>query len=94
VLAWLVPIYDRWLSWKATADLTSRRYVEVAAEDLAADWPAQRRSLFARLGVDDFETPSTFDPRLVHHRNDQFDPVTRARIERALERVIPAMGYA
>jgi hypothetical protein len=59
-LAWLKPVYDRWLAWKATIDLTDRRYVEVWAEDLAADWPEQRRALFERLGGDDFVTRSTF----------------------------------
>ncbi|SNT58695.1 Sulfotransferase family protein [Asanoa hainanensis] len=93
-LAWLEPVYDRWLAWKATADLDNRRYVEVKAEDLAADWPAQRRALFARLGVDDFATPSTFEPRKVRNRDDQFDAATREYVERALGDVIPAMGYA
>jgi hypothetical protein len=41
-LAWLKPIYDRWLAWKTTVDLTGKRYVEVRAEDLAANWPEQR----------------------------------------------------
>ena len=62
-LAWLTPVYDRWLAWKATADLTGRGYVEVRAEDLAADWPEQRRALFQKLGVHDVETRSTFEPR-------------------------------
>lgn len=92
-LAWVKPIYDRWLTWKATADLDPKRYVEVRAEDLAADWPAQRKALFESVGVDDFETPSTFRPRNLNHRDDQFDPATRAQIERTLADVIPAMGY-
>ncbi|GAA1627447.1 sulfotransferase family protein [Catellatospora bangladeshensis] len=92
-LAWLKPVYDRWLAWKATAELTGRRYVEVKAEDLAADWPGQRRALFELLGLDDFATASAFQPRSLNHRNDQFDPETRAFVERALDGVIPAMGY-
>jgi omega-hydroxy-beta-dihydromenaquinone-9 sulfotransferase len=43
-LAWLKPVYDRWLAWKTTVDLTGKRYVEVRAEDLAANWPEQRRA--------------------------------------------------
>jgi omega-hydroxy-beta-dihydromenaquinone-9 sulfotransferase len=93
-LAWLKPVYDRWLAWKATVDLTGRRYVEVAAEDLAADWPGRRRALFDRLGVDDFATRSTFQSHRLDNRNDQFDPATREFVERALGGVIPAMGYA
>jgi hypothetical protein len=93
-LTWLKPVYDRWLDWKATADLTDKRYVEVKAEDLAADWPGQRRALFERLGVDDFATPSTFQSHRVVNRNDQFDPGTREFVERTLGDVIPAMGYA
>ncbi|MFI7546818.1 sulfotransferase family protein [Actinoplanes sp. NPDC049599] len=92
-LAWLKPVYDRWLTWKTTADLTGRRYVEVRAEDLAADWPGQRRALFARLGVDDHATRSTFEPHRLDNRKDQFDPATRGYVERSLEGVIPAMGY-
>jgi hypothetical protein len=93
-LAWLTPVYDRWLAWKSTIDLTNRRYVEVRAEDLAADWPAQRRTLFERLGVEDFATSSTFEPRSLDKRDGQFDPATRTLVERTLAGVIPAMGYA
>jgi omega-hydroxy-beta-dihydromenaquinone-9 sulfotransferase len=93
-LAWLKPVYDRWLAWKASADLTGRRYVEVKAEDLAANWPEQRRALFELLGVDDFATRSTFQSHCLDKRNGQFDPPTREFIERALDNVIPAMGYA
>lgn len=92
-LAWLKPVYHRWLAWKATADLATRRYVEVSAEDLAANWPAQRTALFESLGVDDFATASTFHPRNLDHRTNQFDTDTRAQIEHALADVIPAMGY-
>jgi omega-hydroxy-beta-dihydromenaquinone-9 sulfotransferase len=94
VLAWLEPVYDRWLAWKATAGLTSRRYVEVRAEDLAADWPGQRRVLFEQLGVDDFATPSTFQSHRLENRQDPFNSATRAYVEKALADVIPAMGYA
>jgi len=92
-LAWLKPVYDRWLAWKATADLDTKRYVEIRAEDLAADWPAQRKALFESVGVDDFATTSTFRSRSLDDRNDQFDSDTRALIERALADVIPTMGY-
>lgn len=93
-LAWLKPIYDRWLAWKATAGLPDRRYVEVKAEDLAADWPGQRRALFEQLGVDDFATRSTFRSHRLEHRDDQFDAGTRELVERTLAGIIPAMGYA
>lgn len=94
VLAWLAPIYDRWLGWKAGADLANKRYVELKAEDLAADWPEQRRLLFERLGLDDVATASTFEPHVLNSRNDQLDPPTRELVERTLDSVIPAMGYA
>ena len=92
-LAWLRPVYDRWLAWKATADLAGRRYVEVRAEDLAANWPEQRRALFELLGVDDFATSSTFESQRLEKRNHQFDRRTRDLVERTLGEVIPAMGY-
>jgi omega-hydroxy-beta-dihydromenaquinone-9 sulfotransferase len=93
-LAWLKPVYDRWLAWRTTVDLTDKRYVEVRAEDLAADWPAQRRALFGLLGVDDFATRAAFQSRILENRRDQFDPGTREFVERRLDGVIPAMGYA
>jgi hypothetical protein len=92
-LAYLTPVYHRWLTWKNTVDLTGRRYLEVKAEDLAADWPAQRRALFERLEVDDFATAKTFQSHKLTNRNDQFDDETREFIEKALGKVIPAMGY-
>ncbi|MEV4414381.1 sulfotransferase [Catellatospora sp. NPDC049609] len=92
-LDYLKPVYHRWLTWKSSADLTGRRYFEVKAEDLAADWPGQRRALFERLGVDDFATPSSFQSHKLAHRNDQFDGETRAFIEESLGKVIPEMGY-
>ncbi|MFC4147921.1 sulfotransferase family protein [Micromonospora mangrovi] len=92
-LAYLTAVYHRWLTWKDTVDLTGRRYVEVKAEDLAADWPGQRRALFARLGVEDFATRSTFQAQKLAHRDDQFDAGTRRRIEEAFGAIIPAMGY-
>jgi hypothetical protein len=76
-LAWLKPVYDRWLAWKTTADLTGKRYVEARAEDLAANWPEKRRALFELLGVDDFATRSTFQSHSLENRNDQFDCGTR-----------------
>jgi hypothetical protein len=93
-LAWLKPVYDRWLAWKTTVDLTGKRYVEVRAEDLAANWPEQRRALFELLGVEDFATSSTFQSHRLENRNDQFDRGTREVVERTLGGVIPAMGYA
>lgn len=92
-LAYLTPVYHRWLAWRDTVDLTARRYVEVRAEDLAADWPGQRRALFARLGVDDVVTPSTFQSHRLTNRSDQLDAATREFVEEALGKVIPAMGY-
>jgi hypothetical protein len=68
--------------------------VEVKAEDLAANWPEQRRALFELLGVDDFSTRSMFQSHSLEHRNDQFDRGTREFVERTLDGVIPAVGYA
>jgi omega-hydroxy-beta-dihydromenaquinone-9 sulfotransferase len=92
-LAYLTPVYHQWLRWKDTVDLTGRRYIEVKAEDLAADWPGQRRALFERLGVDDFATPSGFQSDKLANRDDQFDDETRQFVAEALRTVIPAMGY-
>jgi hypothetical protein len=92
-LAWVLPVYRRWLAWKAGADLAGRRYVEVKAEDLAADWPRERRALFEAIGVEDVETASTFEPRFLAGREDQFDIANRGRVEDALGDVVAAMGY-
>lgn len=64
------------------------------APDLAADWPEQRRALFALLGVDDFATKSTFQSHRLERRHGRFNRETREFVERALGGVIPAMGYA
>ncbi|WFE39991.1 sulfotransferase [Micromonospora sp. WMMD998] len=92
-LAYLTAVYHRWLTWRNTVDLTGRRYVEVKAEDLAADWPGQRRALFARLDVDDVATPSTFQSHKLAHRDNQFDPETREHLTATLGAIITAMGY-
>jgi hypothetical protein len=92
-LAWVKPVYERWLVWKATAGLTGRRYVEVRAEDLAADWPGQRRALFERLGVGDHATGSTFEAHRLGRRAGQLDRQTREHVERELGGIIEAMGY-
>lgn len=93
VLAWLLPVYDRWLAWKSTHDVDGQRYVEVKAEDLAADWPEERRSLFERLGLEDTVTSSTFEARVLNARDNRLDAHARAHAEEALEHIIPAMGY-
>lgn len=93
VLAYLKPIYQRWLGWKDSTDLTGRRYIEVKAEDLAADWPGQRRAFFERLGFDDFATPSEFQAHRLSNRNGQFDGETRRNIQKDLGKIIHAMGY-
>jgi hypothetical protein len=90
-LAYLKPVYERWLAWKVTVDLDTMPYIEIGAEDLAADWPAQRSALFERLGVEDFETTVTFRYESLDH--DQFDDDTRKLVEAALANVIPNMGY-
>jgi hypothetical protein len=92
-LAWLKPVYDRWLDWKGAAELDNKPYTEVRAEDLAADWPAQRRALFERLNIDDFETASAFQPESLDHRADQFDSKTHDMVVNALAETIRGMGY-
>lgn len=93
-LAYLKPIYTRWLSWSSTANLADRRYIEVKAEDLADDWPGQRSALFKGIGVDDHVTPSAFQSVKLTNRDGYFDRGTRAAIERDLGDIISAMGYA
>jgi hypothetical protein len=92
-LAWLRPVYDRLITWKATVDLNTKPYIEVRAEDLAAEWPAQRSALFEGLGVDDFATASTLRSESLRHRDHQFDHGTRRMIEATLADIIPNMGY-
>jgi omega-hydroxy-beta-dihydromenaquinone-9 sulfotransferase len=52
VLGWLGPVYRRWLAPRPVL-LDDTRYVEVKAEDLAANWPPSRRELFGLLGLPD-----------------------------------------
>jgi omega-hydroxy-beta-dihydromenaquinone-9 sulfotransferase len=57
-------------------------------------WPGRRRAPSELLGVSDFATRSVFQSHSLEHRDDQFDRGTREFVERTLDGVIPAMGYA
>jgi hypothetical protein len=93
VVAWLSPIYRRWFGLRDTLDLASVRLVEVRLEDLAADWPRQRRSLFASLSLDDAETAAGFDRAAVEHRDGQLSLDERAYVVRELGWVMERLGY-
>lgn len=93
VLNWLEPIYLRWLAQRP-ALLGDARYVEMKAEDLAADWPARRRELFGRLGLPDAYTPSTFSAAQLRHRDGQLDDGQIGQIAGRLGWVAAELGYS
>lgn len=92
VLNLLEPIYRRWIMQRPGL-LTDPRYLEVKSEDLADDWPVKRKELFARLGLPDAETSSTFEPEAVHHRNSQLDDKQVAQASNRLGFAVEALGY-
>jgi len=62
-------------------------------EDLAADWPRQRRLLFERLGLEDAETKAGFERAAVQHRDEQLSADERAFVVRELGWAIERLGY-
>ena len=93
VVAWLAPVYARWFRIRDALDLQHTRLVEVRLEDLAEDWPRQRRLLFETLGLDDVETPDGFERPAVHHRDSQLSADERAFVVSELRWAIERLGY-
>ncbi len=92
VLGWLEPVYRRWLAQRP-ALLRDHRYVEVIAEDLASRWPASRRELFARLGLPDAHTASTFTASRLTRRPTHLSDTQHAEIARRLGWAAEELGY-
>jgi hypothetical protein len=92
VLSWLEPVYRRWMRERERL-LTDHRYTEVRLEDLAADWPSQRATLFRRMGLADHETPSGFDRQQVHHRDGVLTRDELATIDHRIGWAVRALGY-
>jgi len=93
VVAWLSPVYQRWFRIRDALDLQHTRLVEVRLEDLAEDWPRQRRLLFEALGLDDVETSVGFERPAVHHRDTQLSTEQRALVVGELGWAIERLGY-
>ena len=93
IVAWLAPIYARWFRIRDALDLQHTRLVEVRLEDLAEDWPRQRRLLFEALGLDDVETPAGFERSAVDHRDNQLSADERAFVVGELGWAIERLGY-
>jgi hypothetical protein len=92
VLNWLEPVYQRWLA-RRPALLADRRYAEVKAEDLAADWPDSRSRLFERLGLPDAETSSTFSASRLTGRRGLPGDAGQAEIVSRLGWAAEELGY-
>jgi hypothetical protein len=93
VVAWLAPVYARWFRIRDALDLQHARLVEVRLEDLAEDWPRQRRLLFEALGLEDAETTAGFERPAVHHRDSQLSADERAFVGRELGWAIERLSY-
>lgn len=92
VLNWLQPVYQRWLAQRP-ALLADHGYIEVKAEDLAADWPGARRRLFERLGLPDAETASTFAAGRLASRRYQPGDAGQSEIVSRLGWAAEELGY-
>lgn len=89
VCHWLEPMYRRWLAATAARD---PRCLQVRLEDLAADWPGQRRRLFAHLGLSDAETAHTISADRLSH----WAPLSQADeayVRKRLGFAVDAFGY-
>lgn len=91
VCNWLAPVYSRWfgIADELGAD---DRLIDLRLEDLAADWPAERAKLFARLGLPDAETPSRMDGERVTHWQ-HLDAADEALVRQRLGFAITTLGY-
>jgi hypothetical protein len=89
VCSWLEPMYQQWLAAKAADDPRCR---QLRLEDLAADWPGQRRALFDWLGLPDARTELEFSPDRVAHWAPLSD-ADEAYVRRRLGFAIEAFGY-
>ena len=90
VCNWLEPMYRRWLGSPAASD---PRCLQLRLEDLAENWPKQRRRLFERLGLPDHETELEISPdRLAHWAPmaAEDDAYARERLGFAID----ALGYS
>jgi hypothetical protein len=74
--------------------LYDRRYVEVKAETLAANWPDSRRELFGRLGLPDADTASTFAASRLAIRRAQLSDTEHAEGVSRLGWAAEELGYS
>jgi hypothetical protein len=77
----------------APALLQDRRYVEVKAETLAANWPDSRRELFGRLGLPDADTVNTFAASRLAVRRGQLSDTEHAEVVSRLGWAAGDLGY-
>jgi omega-hydroxy-beta-dihydromenaquinone-9 sulfotransferase len=92
VLGWLEPVYRRWLAQRP-ALLQDRRYVEVKAETLAANWPDSKRDLLGRLGLPDADTVNTFAASRLAARRGQLSDTEHAEVVSRLGWAAGELGY-
>lgn len=91
-LNWLAPIYRRWLAQRP-ALMEDWGYVEVKAEELAAQWPVSRRELIRRLGLPGPGTSSTFSVRSLNRRDVRLDAAQRSQFAARLAWAAEQLGY-
>jgi hypothetical protein len=94
IVAWLLPIYERWFRIRDKLDMQHTRLLEVRLEDLADNWQAQRPLLFQALGLHDAQTSAGFTPTAVHHRDSQLSPAERTYVVGELGWAMERLGYA
>ncbi len=93
VLAYLTPIYKRWFTLRDTLSDATGQLIELKMEELATDWPRQRKRLFASLGVEDAETTSRFDVDVIHQRDAQLSKQEEELVLQELGWAIERLGY-
>jgi omega-hydroxy-beta-dihydromenaquinone-9 sulfotransferase len=92
VVNWVEPVYRRWLAQRPRL-LADQRYVEVRLEDAAADWPAVRPAVLARLGLPDDDHLLGFEAERVQRRASLLGRPERELVLDRLADVRAALGY-
>ncbi len=94
VLAFIEPVYRRWLQTKQQHAIEQNaNYREIALEQVAQDPQGTLDELTAWLGIAPTDWSGTFEPRQVNRWQTQLDAQARRRCEERLGRYIEAMGY-
>lgn len=86
VCNYLEPLYRRWISFKKKTDID---FIELRLEETSNNWSESRKTLFNKLGFDDFDTPSKMKKNSVEHKgiplSSKEESIVRERLSFAIK---------